>query len=84
MNRTARTNDRTFRTAGAGRGGGYRSQAPSRTGSANRSGGYGRRPAVRQGEFALPVTMTPALPAAQAGLSAAAFQLVEDLLHGLS
>ena len=66
MNRTARTNDRTFRTAGAGRGGGYRSQAPSRTGSANRSGGYGRRPAVRQGEFALPVTMTPALPAAQA------------------
>ncbi|MFG2424874.1 DEAD/DEAH box helicase [Streptomyces sp. NPDC048448] len=62
MNRT-RTNDRSPRTrngsADAGRGG-------SRFGSpaVRRSGGYGRRPAV-QGEFALPKTITPALPAVE-------------------
>jgi superfamily II DNA/RNA helicase len=74
MNRTARTNDRYSRTrtggsAGSGKGGGRRSQPPgSKTGqkrsvAAGRSGGNGRRPAAQQGEFALPVTMTPALPA---------------------
>ncbi|MFF3687011.1 DEAD/DEAH box helicase [Streptomyces sp. NPDC002187] len=58
MNRTTRTNDRYSRTGGSGSGGGRRSGAPAR------SAGYGRRPAAPQGEFALPVTMTPALPAA--------------------
>jgi superfamily II DNA/RNA helicase len=55
MNRT-RTNDRFSRTT------------RSRTGSAapSRSGGYGRRPAAVQGEFALPKTITPALPAVEA------------------
>jgi superfamily II DNA/RNA helicase len=72
MNRTTRTNDRYSRTggsAGSSRGGGFRSQSsqPSgagRSGNAGRSG-YGRRPAP-QGEFALPVTTTPALPAVAA------------------
>ncbi|MEU9573683.1 DEAD/DEAH box helicase [Streptomyces massasporeus] len=66
MNRTY-TNDRPARTrddrAGAGRGGsGYGSQAPRRTGVLVRSGGYDRRPAATRGEFALPRTITPALP----------------------
>jgi superfamily II DNA/RNA helicase len=72
MNRTTRTNDRYSRTsgsAGSARGGGFRSQSsrPSgagRSGNAGR-GGYGRR-TTRQGEFALPVTTTPALPAVAA------------------
>jgi superfamily II DNA/RNA helicase len=75
MNRTARTNDRYSRTrtggsAGSSGRGGFRSQAPSRSGASGRSGaparsgGYGRRPAALQGEFALPVTLTPALPPA--------------------
>ncbi|HET6859399.1 MAG TPA: DEAD/DEAH box helicase [Streptomyces sp.] len=62
MNRTARTNTRysPARTSGsAGFGGGGRSGAPGR------SGGYGRRPAALQGEFALPVTITPGLPAVE-------------------
>ncbi|MGW9048169.1 DEAD/DEAH box helicase, partial [Streptomyces lydicus] len=66
MNRTARTNDRYSRSAGSsgsGRGG-YRSGGPNRSG-ARRSGGPGRRPATLQGEFALPVTHTPALPPAE-------------------
>ncbi|MFE9765334.1 DEAD/DEAH box helicase [Streptomyces sp. NPDC005808] len=70
-----RTNDRFARTrsggsgsggygsgsggSGSGRSGGGRSGAPSRGGS------YGRRPAALQGEFALPKTITPALPAAE-------------------
>ncbi|MFD3546510.1 DEAD/DEAH box helicase, partial [Streptomyces sp. NPDC058655] len=62
MNRT-RTNDRFSRTRtsspGSARSAG-RSAAPSR------SGGYGRRPAAVQGEFALPKTITPALPAVEA------------------
>ncbi|MEH0419878.1 DEAD/DEAH box helicase [Streptomyces sp. B21-083] len=76
MNRT-RTNDRFSRTrsggAASGRSGG-RSGAPtanrsggqSRSGGQGRSGGgYGRRPAAPQGEFALPETITPALPAVE-------------------
>ncbi|MBT2417022.1 DEAD/DEAH box helicase [Streptomyces sp. ISL-22] len=64
MNRT-RTNDRFARTrngsADSGRGGSrYGSSAPP-----SRSGGYGRRPASVQGEFALPKTITPALPAVE-------------------
>ncbi|HWM38027.1 MAG TPA: DEAD/DEAH box helicase, partial [Streptomyces sp.] len=80
MNRTARTNDRYSRTrtggsagsGGSGKGGGRRFQTPNgnsgqkRSGPPARSGGNGRRPAARQGEFALPNTMTPALPAAAA------------------
>ncbi|MER6290167.1 DEAD/DEAH box helicase [Streptomyces sviceus] len=52
---TVRTNDRSSR-----RGSRFGSSAPSR------SGGYGRRPAAVQGEFALPETITPALPAVEA------------------
>ncbi len=69
MNRTARTNDRYSRTrkggsAASGRGGNYRSQG--RQGAPGRSGGGGgRRPAALQGEFAVPVTITPGLPAVE-------------------
>jgi superfamily II DNA/RNA helicase len=75
MNRTTRTNDRYSRTrsggssgsGGYGRGAGAGSGRGGRSGSqsSNRSGGYGRRPAAQQGEFALPVTVTPALPAVE-------------------
>ncbi|MFE9813406.1 ATP-dependent helicase, partial [Streptomyces sp. NPDC005227] len=69
MNRT-RTNDRSPRTrngsADAGRGGSrYGSPAPRRSGAPARTGGYSRRPAAVQGEFALPTTITPALPAVE-------------------
>jgi superfamily II DNA/RNA helicase len=76
MNRT-RTNDRFSRTrnggAAAGRSGGRsgastagRSGGQSRSGGQGRSGGgYGRRPAAVQGEFALPESITPALPAVE-------------------
>ncbi|MGP3690222.1 DEAD/DEAH box helicase [Streptomyces sp. IBSNAI002] len=73
MNPT-RTNGRSSRTrgrtdgpaygsgsaSGSGRGSRFGSSAPSR------SGGYGRRPAAAQGEFALPKTITPGLPAVEA------------------
>ncbi len=67
MNRT-RTNDRYARTRNGatvpGRNGGrFGSPPPSRTGGPNRAQGRGHRPAP-QGEFALPETVTPALPAA--------------------
>ncbi|WP_411116337.1 DEAD/DEAH box helicase [Streptomyces sp. 058-1L] len=76
MNPT-RTNSRSSRarsrTADSGRGGSRftstaptRSAAPARSGGSGRSGGHGRRPAAVQGEFALPVTVTPALPAVEA------------------
>ncbi|MER7498560.1 DEAD/DEAH box helicase [Nonomuraea pusilla] len=69
MNHATRTHDRysNTRTGGSanpGRGDRFGSPAPGRSGTSSRSGGYGRRPAARQGEFALPVTVTPALPAA--------------------
>ncbi|MFC5034163.1 DEAD/DEAH box helicase [Streptomyces sp. SID13666] len=78
MNRTTRSNSpysRSSRTGGSGSGGSYSSRSAgsgnntagftgrSRSQSPNRSGGSGRRPAALQGEFALPVTITPALPA---------------------
>ncbi|MFD4871333.1 ATP-dependent helicase, partial [Streptomyces sp. NPDC058412] len=63
-------------SGGSGRGSRFGSSAPSRSGGSGgsgyggsgRSGGYGggRRPAALQGEFALPETITPALPAAEA------------------
>ncbi|WP_371640373.1 DEAD/DEAH box helicase [Streptomyces virginiae] len=76
-NRSARTRGRTGgpafgSTAGSGRGSRFGSPAPSRSGGSSRSGGpsrsggYGRRPAAVQGEFALPETITPALPAVEA------------------
>ncbi|WP_326588929.1 DEAD/DEAH box helicase [Streptomyces sp. NBC_01294] len=77
MNRT-RTNDRSSRTrtrtggptfgaaAGSERGNRFVSSTPSRSGGSSRSGGYGRRPAAVQGEFALPKTITAALPAVEA------------------
>ncbi|MFE2849655.1 DEAD/DEAH box helicase [Streptomyces lavendulae] len=76
MNRT-RTNNRSsasssrtggsrFGSAATGRSGGQsRSGAPARSGGQGRSGGYGRRPAAVQGEFALPRTITPGLPAVE-------------------
>ncbi|MFG2731442.1 DEAD/DEAH box helicase [Streptomyces canus] len=69
MNRT-RTNDRFARTrngsADSGRGGSrFGSPAPRRSGGPSRSGGQGRRPAAVQGEFALPKSVTPALPAVE-------------------
>ncbi|MYU26181.1 DEAD/DEAH box helicase [Streptomyces sp. SID8352] len=61
--RTTRTKDRYSRaggSTGSSPNGGSRSHN-SRSSGAGRSGGRGRRPAP-QGEFALPVTITPALP----------------------
>ncbi|MER7188787.1 DEAD/DEAH box helicase [Streptomyces flaveolus] len=69
MNRT-RTNSRFSRTrSGApssGKGGGRFSEGSGRSGAPRRSQGSGRRPAAPQGEFALPKTITPALPAVEA------------------
>ncbi|MFD3699867.1 DEAD/DEAH box helicase [Streptomyces sp. NPDC058646] len=76
MNRT-RTNNRSPRAGGSysaasGRGNRYASPASGRSGGQprsggqSRSGGYGRRPSSVQGEFALPVTVTPALPPTEA------------------
>ncbi|WP_181767335.1 DEAD/DEAH box helicase [Streptomyces albidus (ex Kaewkla and Franco 2022)] len=77
MNPT-RTNNRSSRTrgrtggpasgsrAGTGRGGRFGPPAPSRSGGPRRSNGHDRRPAAVQGEFALPKTITPALPAVEA------------------
>ncbi|WP_406530890.1 DEAD/DEAH box helicase [Streptomyces sp. I8-5] len=73
MNPT-RTNSRSSRarrngghgydsTAGSIRGSRFGSSAPNRSAGPNRSGG--RRPAAMQGEFALPETITPALPAVE-------------------
>ncbi|MFE7815937.1 DEAD/DEAH box helicase [Streptomyces sp. NPDC057433] len=68
MNRT-RTNDRFARTrtggAEPGRSGKrFGSSVPGRSGGPTRSGGHSRRPSAVSGEFALPRTITPALPAA--------------------
>ncbi|MFI5615940.1 DEAD/DEAH box helicase [Streptomyces sp. NPDC051567] len=49
-----------------GSSGSSRSGAPARSGGQGRSGGYGRRSTALQGEFALPKTVTPALPAVEA------------------
>ncbi|MER7720427.1 DEAD/DEAH box helicase [Streptomyces flaveolus] len=69
MNRT-RTNSRFSRTRsgapGSGKGGGRFSEGSGRSGGPRRSQGSGRRPAAPQGEFALPKTITPALPAVEA------------------
>ncbi|MEV7340693.1 DEAD/DEAH box helicase [Streptomyces sp. NPDC093544] len=73
-----RTNDRFARTrsggsssggygsGGSGSGGSGSGRGGGRSGAPSRGGSYGRRPAALQGEFALPKTITPALPAAEA------------------
>ncbi|AQU64988.1 DEAD/DEAH box helicase [Streptomyces niveus] len=53
-------------TDGSRRGARFGSPAPARSGGTGRSGSHGRRPAAVQGEFALPKTTTPALPAVDA------------------
>ncbi|MET8881003.1 DEAD/DEAH box helicase [Streptomyces rubiginosohelvolus] len=74
--RTPRSNDRFSRTRSGGAprysgGGGERRAAgfgggPKRSGGSGRPGGHSRRsPSGAKGEFALPVTLTPALPAAE-------------------
>ncbi|MEU6522745.1 DEAD/DEAH box helicase [Streptomyces sp. NPDC046924] len=68
MNRT-RTNDRFARTrngsaAPGGKGNRFESSSPRRSGGPVRSPGHSRRSTAFQGEFALPETITPALPAA--------------------
>ncbi|AQS65795.1 DEAD/DEAH box helicase [Streptomyces pactum] len=85
MNNRTRTNDRFARSrngsADSGKGGSrFGSSAPRRSGGPSRSGGYGRRPAAAQGEFALPETITPALPAAE---SFAALDMPAELLAAL-
>ncbi|MGW5868187.1 DEAD/DEAH box helicase [Streptomyces sp. NPDC055239] len=74
----SRTNDRSSRArsrigapasgsdAGSHRGSRFGAPAPRRSGGPSRPGGHGRRHAVAQGEFALPKTITPALPAVEA------------------
>ncbi|MFD4585410.1 DEAD/DEAH box helicase [Streptomyces sp. NPDC058434] len=67
--RSSRKRDRTPGSAG-----------DSRTGAPRRSGGHTRRPAATQGEFALPRTITPALPAAE---SFADLEMPRQLLAAL-
>ncbi|URM90545.1 DEAD/DEAH box helicase [Streptomyces sp. MRC013] len=66
MNRT-RTNDR-FRARDGGTGSGRNADrsGPAASGRSGRSGVRARRPAAVRGEFALPRTLTPALPAVEA------------------
>ncbi|MEH0541603.1 DEAD/DEAH box helicase [Streptomyces sp. B21-105] len=58
--RSRRTDGPAFApSTGSRQGGRFRSPTPSR------AGGHGRRPAAVQGEFALPETITPPLPAVE-------------------
>ncbi|WP_059013600.1 DEAD/DEAH box helicase [Streptomyces specialis] len=84
MNRTVRTDNRVPRT-GATRGrDGHRPQGPGR--ATGRAGGTPRRPQNLQGEFAAPVTLSPALPpvAAFAELDMPAPLLAALAAEGLS
>jgi superfamily II DNA/RNA helicase len=66
MNRTTRTNDRYPRTGGSARGVGLRSRsAAAQPDAVGRSAARRPRQAV-QGEFALPISTSPALPAVTA------------------
>ncbi|MFI1014338.1 DEAD/DEAH box helicase [Streptomyces sp. NPDC020965] len=72
--------------SGSGSGSGYGSGSGSgksgnRSGAPRRSGGYGRRPSAPQGEFALPVTLTPGLPAVE---TFAELDMPKHLLAALS
>ncbi|MEV0844333.1 DEAD/DEAH box helicase [Streptomyces sp. NPDC049954] len=83
MNRSSRTNDRYSnprRSGGGDRGARFRPQGQGQGRPGNRSGGHGRRPSV-QGEFALPVTVTPALPPVE---DFAALDMPAELLATLS
>ncbi|MEU1079544.1 DEAD/DEAH box helicase [Streptomyces sp. NPDC005908] len=62
----ARANDRTSRTRTAGKGGRRGGFAGGRGGAPRQSKGSGNRRSAPTGEFALPVTTTPALPAVEA------------------
>ncbi|KUL65094.1 DEAD/DEAH box helicase [Streptomyces violaceusniger] len=80
--RPRRTDGPAFRSgAGAGRGSRVGSPVPGRSGGQRRSGGHGRRPAEPQGEFALPKTITPVLPAVEAF---ADLDMPEQLLAALT
>ncbi|MFE0138535.1 DEAD/DEAH box helicase [Streptomyces sp. NPDC059037] len=61
MNRSGRTNDRY---SGKSNPRGFAAQRSR--GAGGRPGGQSRRPVAPQGEFALPVTVTPGLPAVEA------------------
>ncbi|MEB8336995.1 DEAD/DEAH box helicase [Streptomyces endophyticus] len=89
----SRTNSRSSRTRGRTGGPAFGSGADShrssrfgsstkrRSGGQSRPGGQGRRPAAASGEFALPETITPALPAVEAF---ADLDLPEQLLASLT
>jgi len=62
MNRSARTNDRYSKS----RKGGAADSGGGARGRQGRPGSQGRRPSAPQGEFALPATVTPGLPAVEA------------------
>ncbi|MFI8910995.1 DEAD/DEAH box helicase [Streptomyces sp. NPDC053513] len=65
--RTRRNGGRAYgSTVGSGLSSRFGSSAPSRSGAPGRFGGGGRRAAPAQGEFALPKTVTPALPSVEA------------------
>ncbi|MER5201732.1 DEAD/DEAH box helicase [Streptomyces sp. NPDC002825] len=64
--RARRSGGRAYGSAaGSGRSSHFGSSAPSRSGAPGRFGGGGRRPVPPQGEFALPETVTPALPSVE-------------------
>jgi superfamily II DNA/RNA helicase len=92
MNRTRQTNhfsSRSTRNGGAssGKGGGrFGGSYSGRSGGPARSGGHGRRAAAPGGEFALPETLTPALPAVEqfAELDMPAQLLAELGRHGVT
>ena len=64
---TRRTGGPAFgSTASPVRGNRFGSSTPNRSGGPSRSGGHGRHRTTVQGEFALPKTMSPALPAVEA------------------
>lgn len=84
-NRSARARSRTGSPAFGSDAGAHRSNrsgspSPRRSGGPSRQGGHGRRPAA-SGEFALPKTITPALPAVEAF---ADLDLPEGLLASLT
>ncbi|MFJ2960095.1 DEAD/DEAH box helicase [Streptomyces sp. NPDC087270] len=82
---------RTARSAygsgeGSGRGSRFGAPVSSRSARPSRPGGQGRRPAAASGEFALPRTTTPALPAVDtfAELDMPAPLLAALTVHGMS
>jgi superfamily II DNA/RNA helicase len=74
MNRTTRTNNSSARSRSGRQG------SSTRSARSGQNGGRGGRPAATGGEFALPVTVTPALPPVEAF---AALDMPERLLATL-